>query len=408
MIPLLLAAQASVLVIVLDDVGEYDLEHVRTPHIDALEARSVSFPRAWTTSSMCSPSRTAMTGLYGHRVGIGRIVKKDEPNDLALGTDTLARRLDDAGYATCLVGKWHLSSGLNYDLDSAPGEFGFDAWRAMATHNLGATLASVGGDFFRWGRVDDGAYSVETTYATTAQVDAALSWWNATDGPKFLWLAFSAAHEPFHVPPPHLTGELAPTDDRGKFEASIVAMDREIGRLLASIEDEPVVFLWSDNGTPANAVGAGQDPSKVKMSLYEGGVATPLFVRVPGVEPKVSRRIVSTVDLYRTVLDLARQPAPANDSCSFADVLGGTATTPPRTWAFSERFGPNFASGTAPKYKSRSRQVTDGEWKLLVEESKGVETVRRLFHLPTDPTESFPVRNPAKEAELQALLDTVG
>jgi arylsulfatase A-like enzyme len=397
----------DVIVIIADDVGEFDVANVATPNLDRLRAASVDFPRAYTSASMCSPSRTALTGLYPNRLGIGRIVQKSEANDLKLGADTIAARLRSKGYASCHVGKWHLSSGLNYPAEDGPGLFGFDAWRATATHNLQATL--VGGGFFQWTRVDDGVAAVTTEYATTAQVDAAIQWWNGTNGPKFLWLAFSAAHNPYHVPPAALTGGLAPTDNRGMFEAAIVAMDTEIGRLRASIQGEPFVFFWSDNGTPSDAVAPVQDPTKVKRSMYDGGVGTPFYVSGPGVTPTSSRRLVSSIDIYATVLDLARIHGAPNDSFSFADVLGGRSSTAPRRYAFAERFTPNFDPLNPPAtLTSRERMATDGVWKLMVEEDGGLENFRALFHLPSDPTESNPLPNPAKEAELQLVLDAIG
>lgn len=397
----------DIVMIVVDDVGEYDVANIPTPVFDQLASESIRFPNANVTSSMCSPSRTAVTGRYGRRFGIGRIILKNDPVDIPSGTDTIATHLAAAGYTTAHIGKWHLNSSLNLVLKNAPGLMGFDNWRATATHNLAAT--TPGGNYENWGRVDDGVFSITTQYATEAQTDAAINWWEETTGPRFMWVAYTASHKPFHTPPSSLlpAGYTVPNPatSRDLFEAATVVLDAQIGRLISVVQDDAIVIFWSDNGTPDDAVGPGQDPAKVKQSMYEGGVGTPFWVRLPNVEiTGETRRVVSSVDLFATALDLAGVVVPVSfDSFSFADVLGYESSTDARTWNFAERFVPN---GFGP-YNFRERMIRDSRYKLIVEEVAGVETFRGLFDLAVDPDEETPIFLPEKEAAMQAVMDGI-
>lgn len=408
----LVESQPDIAVIVADDFSKFDLGDIPTPQLDSLRAASTWFGRANTACSMCSPSRASITGQYGRRFNLGRIIQKGEVFDIPAGTTTVASKLRDAGYLTAHVGKWHLSGGVNYPLNDAPGLLGFDYWRAMATHNPAATLQpGPGGSYDEWGRVDDGVYSVETTYMTTAQTDAAVAWWEENEGcgaPRFLWVSYNTPHAPFHVPPasamPPGFGFPTDPDGRAMYELMVQSMDHEIGRLLGAL-DGALVMFWADNGTPI--ADAAQDPDKIKQSMYEQGIGTPFFVRPASGRPfGGKRRLVSMVDLFGTLCDVAGAPwIPGDvDSLSFADAIGYTSSTSVRTWSFAERYNPN---GTGvPNRRERMVRSSDN-YKLIVEEQSGIESFRGLFDLTADPSESFPVNDPAKEAELQAILDGI-
>ncbi len=380
-------APSDVVVILVDDVGCYDVDDVDTPNLDSLAAQSARFVRAFNASSMCSPSRAAsLCGQYSRRFGIGRIVTIGEPNDLPLGTPTIASVLAGAGWQTGFVGKWHLAGGQNYPLFDAPGLFGFQSWRAVASQNLGATWPN--GNYDSWGRIDDGVYSHETTYCTAAQAAAAVDWWHATESPRFLWISFTAAHDPFHAAPaPYYNGP-TPTNDRERFESMIEALDDRIGFVLDAVGPDAWIVFASDNGTPEDVAEVPpQIAGHQKQSMHDPGLRTPLYVRGPGVEPGARRRLVSTVDLFQTIADVVGVDAWTPDSLSFADSLGRHASTPSRHWIFAERFGPN---GPGP-FNMRERTVRVGSWKLIREEDFGSLVVEDLYELTTDPLELSPL-----------------
>jgi len=407
----------DVVLVDLDDVGTFDLEDdptVATPNLDAFRASSARFARAYTTGPVCSASRvSALLGVYSRRQGIGRIIKKGDPNDVEQDAPTLADAFTRAGYRTCKVGKWHLSAGVEYPLEDAPELLGFEFARAVASHNLGATAGA--GTYFSWGRIDDGVETVTTEYATAAQARAAREWWLEHEGePRFLWLSFTAAHAPFHeAPAPYYTGPPTAGDGRLEFESMIEALDDRLGTVLEVLDPcTTLVVVSCDNGS------AMPPPPPVPVFAKAGApgvtelaIETPLYVRGPGIRPGARRQLVSVLDLWATLEELLGLPIPApTDGVSFAGALVPWSSAPPREWLFAERFFPNYAPELGEPgpagFNARERAIVRADgWKLRVDETGGAEAFRGLFHLPSDPLELAPVDDPALELELQALLD---
>lgn len=410
----------NVLVVVADDLGWTDVEAVPTPALDGLASRGVAFENAWA-NPWCSPTRhTLLFGRYSGRDGIGQIVFKKGGMGLSDGENpgspfenlSLPELLKPAGYATGAFGKWHLSNEIAGLLDEAPRAHGFDTARAISPFNLKGMVLSPNG-YFDWDRVDDGAKSVEPGYATRVQADALVDWVRTAPTPWLAYLAFNAPHSPFHVPPADLLppGYAVGPGNRGKYEAMIAAMDAKLGDVLAavSLSDTLVVFL-GDNGTPAAAVAPGQDPAKVKESLYEGAIRVPFVVAGPGVAAGAhSRALVNTVDVLATVAELAGLELPGNrvfDSVSFAHVLAAPHLPAARRFLFSEFFAPN---GAGPK--TTSWVAARGErYKLMVRDADGdgpAPPAELFFDLALDPTESHPLRegllSPAEARALGAL-----
>ena len=124
----------NVLLILADDMGFSDIgcygSEIETPNIDRLAAAGVRFSQFYNTAR-CSPSRASLlTGLHPHQTGIGILTKDDRPhgypgslNDRCV---TVAEILSQAGYATSLVGKWHLASNIRIANDAWPTRRGFD------------------------------------------------------------------------------------------------------------------------------------------------------------------------------------------------------------------------------------------------------------------------------------------
>lgn len=397
----------NVVEICIDDGGYTDIASIPSPNIDELRSISIDFPRSYVTSPMCSPSRVgSLTGNYSSLYGIGKILNPLANIALPPGEGTKAKVFRDAGYATLHVGKWH----MNPKDPMAPGTVGgFDTWRATILHNPGVLLldGTGNGDYSNWNRVDDG---VETTvhgkYITTEQTDAFVDWWSTTPGPKYGQLWLTAPHAPFHIPPSSLlpAGYPIPTTDREKYEAALVAADTAIGVVLAAIDMENTfVVFWSDNGTPKDVPLPGQDPNKLKMSPYEGGVNVPFYVHIPGQTQALrSRQLISSADFLATYADIVGQYAPNTNGISFARALGIlSAPETTRDHVYAVRYAPN---GFGP-FNSREQLVRDTDgFKLIRFEKAGLPTQDLLFKLPDEINE---VVNPAKYAELAAIMDGI-
>jgi arylsulfatase A-like enzyme len=182
------------------------------------------------------------------------------------------------------------------------------------------------------------------------------------------------------------------------------ALDTELGRLLGAVDPATWVFFLGDNGTVGPASEPPFLPAHAKGTCFEGGLNVPFVVRGPGVAAGESAALVSAVDLFATICDLAGSPCPAEDSVSLlAHLLGDP--TPPRATVYSERFSPNLS---APPHAYRLRAIRDARWKLIQETGEP----DRFYDLESDPFERVDLWPPQGEVEqaayaaLEAALPT--
>jgi arylsulfatase A-like enzyme len=360
----------NILLLVTDDVGVANIGAYRlsatappTPNLDALAGRGVLFRRAYA-NPLCSPTRACIqTGRYSFRTGVGTAITPNNPASppLPLAEHTLPEILDAAraGYAHACIGKWHLGSEASVGGMSAPNRAGYG-------HFAGHLLAAVQ-NYYAWPRVVDGVSAQSTTYATTQNVDDALSWIRTARSPWICMVNFNASHSPFHTPPAHLhTYNLAGLNPNVTplpfYKAAIQAMDREIGRLLAGLGNALAstdVFFLGDNGTPVQVVEPPYVAGKVKGTTFEGGIHVPLIVAGPSVYRggRESTALVSAVDLFATFAEIcgvqpARVVPPGTrlDGISFLSQLRQPGKASARTLVFSEVFAgtnPNIAGSSS-------------------------------------------------------------
>jgi arylsulfatase A-like enzyme len=396
MLPALLVACAllgsvekppNVLVLLLDDIGndmvgaygEGDpVERPRTPFLDLLAKRSVRFTNAYAYPS-CSPTRASMlTGRYPFRHGIGEKIRNRDGFALPFEEFTLPEVLDAArsGYEHLAIGKWHLGTD---------GSGGGRHPCLQGFRRFVGTTSNVA-DYESWPKVFAERYGnlVETTshaYLTIDQTDEALRRIPRLPEPWFVWMAYNAAHGPFHEPPAHLHDRIDPQGAFENYRAMVESLDHEIGRLvrgLRNILPRTVLIVAGDNGTP----GPVSFVSPSKGSLYEGGVNVPLMISGP-VVPRpnagaVSDALVLLQDVFATVLDVASVDSTgvfpdgyALDSVSLLPVLRDPSTRV-RDHAVAERFSRN---GFGP-YQTHRWMIRNERYKLLVNE----------FPAPNDPT----------------------
>ena len=209
--------------------------------------------------------------------------------------------------ATAVFGKWHL---LGREGGSThPNKFGIDHYEGIIEGNHDS--------YSSWNKTTNGVQTNSDIYSTTAFTDAAIDWIGTQDGQWFTWLAYTAPHTPFHLPPLelHSSKELSGNEQdlrRNKaayFTAMLESVDTEIGRLLDSFNESTrnntYVIVIGDNGTG----GVSQEPFKsvgVKGSLHVGGVNTPMVVYSPHTKGTgtVHKKLISTIDFYPTILDM--------------------------------------------------------------------------------------------------------
>lgn len=394
-LPGLLVSQRSVVLIIADDLspdyfGFYP-EHgdtVAVPHLRALSAQGVLFTQC-RNNPFCSSTRAALlTGRYSFRTGIGSVVG---PGSKALDSSeyTLAQRIRDAapGIGRAQIGKWHLSNPTPISNLKLPLYFGFE-------HYEGPFIGALP-SYTNWTKNTNGVNSTVTTYATTEQVNNAISWLRQQGNkPTLLWLAFNAPHAPYHLPPAHLhsysslsgTVQDIRAQPKAYFKAKVQALDHEIGRLFDSLRsmnrfDSTDIIFIGDNGNTKQTAQIS-DTSRVKGTIYDYGIHVPLMIAGPSVRApgRMSASLVQAVDLFETIpamlgLNNTLPPGIISDGHSLLPVLQAE-TDSVRPWSFSEVF-------QSPAHTDDGKCIQNSDYKLMRFDN-GLEA---LYHLSQDPGE---------------------
>lgn len=365
------AADHNFLVIVADDVGTDEVgiygespTAPATPNIDALAREGVWFRNAYVTP-VCSSSRAMlMTGRYGRRTGLGGIIDTHERYELPLAEITIPEALDASGtdWSAAAIGKWHLSNEDSPTSYRHPLLQGFDRHRGSIA-NLANGRTIERGNYSRWEKNVDGTPTITTKYASLDTTDEAIDALRELKAPFFLYVAYNAAHEPFHDPDEGDKGS-----EKDQYVKLVESMDTQVGRLLAAMTPTQratttIVFV-GDNGTPQDVVRRPYRGDHGKGTLYEGGTNVPLVVAGAGVTGRgESAGLVSGVDLLPTLLDLAGVSTRglALDGVSFAPLLDRPKADAPRRFVYTEKFGPN---GGGP-YRYDQVAIRDERYKII-------------------------------------------
>ncbi|MFM9826148.1 sulfatase-like hydrolase/transferase [Flavobacterium sp.] len=395
-------AQKNVILIIADDLGkdycdmysDHSPKVVKLPNVKRLLARGVLFNNMWS-NPLCSPTRAGiLTGRYSFRTGVGDVVDGNNPK-LNLTENTIPKVLNlysPGGISKACIGKWHLTSfastAYNY-----PITLGFDHFEGSLTGGLGQTIDA----FFNWTKITNGTKTTCTNYATTENVNNAISYLSSQPSTKpfYLQLAFNAPHTPYHLPPTSLFANLnnlsgTQTDINANpvpyFQAMTEAMDTEIGRFFDYLissgkwNNTTIIFI-GDNGDDTNV--AQTNPSK--GSIYQGGVSVPFIISGPDVvnPNRISTALVNSVDIFATVLELfgdtnwqSQISSTIVDSKSLMPILLNTATSS-RSTAFTEIFKVTPVAGDG-------KTMRNTDYKLL----KFDNGTEKFFNLTTDPNES--------------------
>ncbi len=370
----------NVLFVILDDVGYKDIQLVNTPTIDQIAQAGRNFTRGYAMPVCAQTRRTVMFAQYSENTGP---ICQDQPTwqTPSVNWFSLPKAFEGAGYNTAFFGKWHLgtnNAGLPWEL--SPQAHGFDSTYAIVPGNVNAICDGFEGDYYNWLAVDNGISYVETRYQTLVLRDKFMDWWSTARGPKFAVLSFQAAHAPFQEPPaeilPYLPqGGQGYTSNRIQFEKLVITADYVLSQIMSMIDLKyTYVVLIGDNGTPPNAIAPGMNSTKVKTTVYEGGIHVPLIIACPGITPGDSDSLVSIVDILPTLADLMNTTQPTPDGVSLVPVLKNPALD------INDHV---FASNDG------NRAVVQERYKLI-----RLGNVEKFFDIIADPQENFPL-NPA-------------
>lgn len=399
----------SFLFIMADDMGWADLscygrDDYQTPHIDRLAREGVRFTQAYANSAVCSATRVGLiTGRYQYRLPVGlEEPLVGRPIGLPPEHQTIASLLRDAGYATSLIGKWHLGALPDY----SPLKSGYDEFWGIRGGGVDYFTHSYDNKPDLW----DGDVPVERAgYLTDLLADEAigkLRHYAADRQPFLMSLHFNAPHWPWEGPEDQAESErLAKSPDPralsdydgGSMEtyAKIVRrLDYQVGRILAELrrlklDQNAVIVFTSDNG--------GERFSKTwplsgrKSELLEGGIRVPCIVKWPGVSKpgSISDAQIMSMDWLPTFVAAAGehiQPQFRPDGIDIRSAISGHALPQrPLFWRY--------------KYLGQ-RAVRLDDWKYL-----RINSNEFLFNLADDPLEraNLKSRYPEKFAELKDL-----
>ncbi|MDV7186295.1 sulfatase-like hydrolase/transferase [Lutibacter sp. TH_r2] len=331
----------NILLVIADDMGldaspGYSIGSTKPnmPNLQHLINTGITYNYVWSNPT-CSPTRaTILTGKYGINNGVLEV-----NNTLSAAETSLQTYIDtnlNGEYASAVIGKWHLSNNKNHP-------------EIMGIEYYAGFLSGAMNDYWNWKFTENGTQTTSTTYNTTAYTNIAIDWIEEQTKPWFVWLAYNAPHNPFHLPPIELHSQGSLATDQASIDANplpyylamLEAMDTEFGRLLNSLSEEEkentIIIFIGDNGTP-NQVAQEYNSKRVKGSLYQGGINVPMVIAGKNVTRinEVENALINTTDLFATIANIAGiQIDKINDSKSFQESFSNSSFSE-REYAYAE------------------------------------------------------------------------
>lgn len=417
-------ARPNFILILADDLGYGDLSSygatdIQTPHIDRLAKEGLTFTQFYAAANTCSPSRAALlTGRYPLRTGVNAVLFHDTPEGLPPSEITIAEVLRDAGYATGMIGKWHLGHREEF----MPWNQGFDSFFGVPYSNDDKNFFVYESNKERHRRI---AEPVDQHFLIQRYTSVALQFLekHGNDAsPFFLYFAHNAPHVPLY-PSEVFQGR----SQRGRYGDVVEELDWSVGQILGKLEqlhiDERTLIVFSsDNGPWLSMRDWGGNAGGLrdgKMSAFEGGQRVPALARWPAAIPPgmTNDAMANMMDWFPTFAHLAKAALPSEreiDGKDLRPVLfaqGARETTS----FFYFQMRPPFIAGIEHKLAG----VRDGRWKLKLPRAgyypRLLEPLMKvglyshgllLFDLETDPAEEHNLvdEHPEIVDRLQGLI----
>jgi arylsulfatase len=352
-----------------NDVGCFGSPFIRTPNFDRMAREGMKFT-SFYAQPVCGPSRAAlMTGCYPIRVAEPGN-KKNQHTVLHPQEVTMAEVLKSAGYATGMVGKWHLAGGRKnrYDPKLMPNAQGFDYFFGTPLHN-GFTRTvdhkSFKTQLMRNGRILEDALDQEGMDSLTGDYtrEAVKFIRGNKDRPFFLYLAHTMPHVPLGA-----SKAFRGRSRRGLFGDVIEELDWSAGQILKTLkalnlDSNTLIVFTSDNGPWIEGhlgdYGGSASPLRGwKMSAWEGGPRVPCIMRWPGRIPagRVCHEMVTTMDLLPTFAGLAGAKLREDRAIDGRDISRLMAGDPDAKSPHEAFYFYNYL---------RLNAVRSGKWKLV-------------------------------------------
>ena len=316
-------ARPNVIIILADDLGYGDLAcfghpTFKTPNLDRMAAEGARLMQFNTPAPFCAPTRASlMTGRYPFRCGLTANPTPDTPGpERGLGLPaseiTLAELFRRGGYATGMVGKWHLGHSKP---EFYPTRRGFDEYLGILYSNDMRPVQVLDGE-----KVVE--YPVVQATLTQRYTDRALDFIERNKAkPFFFYFAHAMPHKPLATSEKYYKQIGA-----GLYADVIAELDASVGQVLAKVkalglDDRTFIIFTSDNGPWFGGSTGGL--RGMKSTSWEGGYRVPFIARWPGKIPAghVSAQPAVMMDLFATALNVAGIAPPADRVVDGADIL---------------------------------------------------------------------------------------
>jgi arylsulfatase A-like enzyme len=302
------------------DLGCYGAKDIRTPYLDSMAGEGILFSEFYSASSVCSPSRAALlTGRIPQRMGINQVFFPESFTGMPPSEITIAELLKGKGYATGIVGKWHLGHHLQF----LPLQQGFDTYFGIPYSNDMRSVVYMRDNKM----VEDSVDQRMTTKRYTAESLKFID--QHRNHPFYLYLAYNMPHVPIYA-----SGEFIGSSQRGLYGDVIQEIDWSVGQILNKLAEhgllENTLIVFSSDNGPWLAMkehgGSAGILREGKQYTFEGGLRVPTLAMWKGkIAPnRIYSRMATQMDWFPTIAAIADIKIPTDrpiDGRDLSEVL---------------------------------------------------------------------------------------
>ncbi len=379
------------------DIGAYGAELIKTPHLDRLAGEGVRLTNFYASGNVCTPSRAGLlTGRYAIRDGLAdKTITVKDTRGLPAETTTIAGLLQQHGYRTALIGKWHLG---HHTQAQQPNAQGFDSFYGLLQPN------DAEQPIYRNKQATD--EPLDQSVLTRRFTEEAVRFIeNNARQSFFLFLSHSAPHIPL-VPSPDFAG----TSQAGAYGDVVQELDWSVGQVLDAVQrneltDNTVIVFTSDNGPfPEGSTGGLRGG---KGTAWDGGYRVPFIARWPGQirAGSMADAMAMNIDLLPTIAEIAGASLPRSvelDGRNILPVLLGNTNDSPHEALFF------FNNERIAALRTRRWRMVLSDyppWRdakpVLFEATRTREVL--LFDMLSDPGEQYDMSRDYRDSRQQLL-----
>ncbi|MFY0625517.1 MAG: sulfatase [Reichenbachiella sp.] len=313
--------QPNIVYIFTDDLGYGDLAcfgatDIKTPNLDKMAEAGMKFTSFYSASSVCSPSRAGLlTGRYPQRMGINGVFFPESFTGMPPSEITIPELLKEKGYATGMVGKWHLGHMHQY----LPLQQGFDSYFGIPYSNDMESVVYMRGN-------EVASFDVDQRYTTKIYTEEAVKFIdNNRENPFFLFLSHNMPHVPIYA-----SERFIGTSERGLYGDVIQELDWSVGQVLEKLEklellENTLVIFSSDNGpwlVMEDHGGSAGELREGKMFTFEGGMRVPTLAMWKGkiTANSVYSSLASQMDWFPTIASISGIDLPSDRNIDGKDL----------------------------------------------------------------------------------------